>query len=98
MANQRLIIFCDNQATVSILRRLKAEDFITRTLVRHFALCCMHYNIICRIEHIPGAANKGPDALSRGQFHKFGQMFPHMQHVQKNIPAFLSPYSCLMSD
>ena len=96
MANQRVLIFCDNEATVHILRKLKAEDPLTHGLVRHFALCCLRRNIIFRAKHVPGVMNKGPDALSRGQLHKFHAMFPHMQPVKTLFPDFLSPESVLM--
>ena len=96
MANQRLWILCDNEATVHILRKLKAEDGLTRGLVRQFALCCLRHNIYFRAEHVPGVGNKGPDALSRGLFQKFGDMFPHMRPTRCQFPSHLSPRTCLM--
>ena len=95
MANQRLLIFCDNEATVHILRNLKAEDRMTRELVRHFALVCLRYNIVYRANHVPGKSNFGPDALSRGQFVKFRHMFPHMHSIKFTFPPRLDPMYCL---
>ena len=95
LANRRLIIHCDNLATVFIINKLKAKDPHTMSLVRMFALQCLKFNIWFQARHIPGKDNTGPDALSRGRFESFHRQFTGMEPAEINIPSTLRPLSCL---
>ena len=94
--NRRVRILCDNQGTCAILSSLRAEDFITRNLIRMLALHCMTHKIYFQACYIPTHLNTGPDALSRGQFAKFSQLFPHHRPSTSSVPHFLLPSNCLI--
>ena len=95
LANKRLLIHCDNLATVFIVNKLKSQEPNTMALVRMFALQCLNFNIWFQARHIPGSANHGPDALSRGKFEEFHRSFPGMSPALLSIPDPLQPWNCL---
>lgn len=96
MSNKRLTIKCDNLATVFIINNLKAKDTVTMQLVRVFALQCLKHNIWFQAQHIPGVQNHGPDALSRGSFQRFHQMYPNKSPTLFRTPDHLLPENCLV--
>ena len=95
MSNKRLIIHCDNLASVFIVNKLKALDEATMSLVRLFALHCLQSNIWFQARHIPGATNHGPDALSRGRFQEFHRAYPDITPLELTLPLALQPLNCL---
>ena len=96
LLNARLVVECDNLATVFIINKLKSSDDLIMKLVRLFTLQCLKYNILFQAVHIPGRVNKGPDLLSRGQFKAFHGTFPTTRPSPRIIPEDLRPHNLLI--
>lgn len=55
-------------------------------LLRFLPLFTAHWDIVIRLEHIPGAINLIPDALSRNHMQEFRQKAPEASPTLTQIP------------
>jgi len=55
------------------------------TLVRHFTLLTLKYNLLFKAEHISGIYNVLTDALSRLKVNKFRPLAPHADRFDSII-------------
>ena len=67
MAGKRVKFHSDNQAVVHVLNSKTSKDKNIIVLVRKLMLVCLRFNVLFEAEHIPGAMNFLPDAISRLQ-------------------------------
>lgn len=87
-SKKRILVNCDNAATVEIINKGRSKvPFImrfVRKLVWHEAEC----NFILRAKHLPSVSNTLADSLSRFQLEKFRQLAPLAQpRPTKCLPA-----------
>ena len=59
------------------------------TLVRHFTLLTLKYNLVFKAEHISGIYNVIAGALSRLKVNKFRQLVPHTDPFPTPIPVVI---------
>ena len=64
-ANERIHIWCDNEAVVEVLTTGKCRDMIIAVCVRNMWLIAAIYNFQIKVEHIAGQKNVTVDLLSR---------------------------------
>jgi hypothetical protein len=61
----RIIILCDNLASVQVLNSGRTKDPWMLLCVREIAFLCAQHNLELRAQHIAGVLNRIPDLLSR---------------------------------
>ena len=74
LAGQRLVINCDNDASVSVLNTGAGRDPTLMSIARNIWLECANINMQIKATHIPGIKNSIADSLSRwhlGPQHSF---------------------------
>ena len=74
--NNRITMFCDNQAVVSMVNNLATSCKQCRKLVQLIALCGIKYNVRLFVRYIKSAKNWLSDALSRLDFNRFHTLAP----------------------
>ena len=62
---KRLLIFCDNLATVTVLNTGKCKDKFMLKCLREITMICAKMQLEVRAIHIPGTENRIADHLSR---------------------------------
>ena len=62
---KRLLIFCDNLATVTVLNTGKCKDKFMLKCLREITMICAKMQLEVRAMHIPGTENRIADHLSR---------------------------------
>ncbi len=67
-AHQRVRILCDNQAVVHICSSWRCRTPLATHLLRCLHLFAAHWDVTIKVEHISGAINHIPDALSRKSY------------------------------
>lgn len=71
-----VLVYCDNWATVYILRKRTTRSKPIMQLVRTFTLFCANHDISYETVYIPTAENTIADALSRLDNHRFRSAAP----------------------
>ena len=61
----KLLVSCDNEATVEVINRGRAQDTYMNTCLRELVWICIQAEFEIRAQHIPGKTNTIPDLLSR---------------------------------
>lgn len=87
--NQKVIMFCDNQAVVQIINKQSSRSPVVMSLVRLLVLTCLQCNVLFRAKHIPGYTNCMADCLSRGQLIKFRSLAPTADRHPTPVPNTL---------
>lgn len=87
LTNKRVVLFCDNQAVVSIINKHTAKGQRVMTLLRRMILLCLQNNIHFKARYINTHANIIADALSRFQMSRFRQAAPQADERSTPIPA-----------
>lgn len=85
-ADMTVRVYTDNQALVPVLNKLSSRDATLRRLLRRIALLCLDRNCLLFVTHVAGAANIGPDLLSRGLLPEFCQRFPDCAGGRAQVP------------
>ena len=80
-AGKRIIIQCDNEASVSVINTGRARDPFMQSCLRELVLITAKHQFEIRSTHISGISNRIPDELSRwslGPQHeqRFGELVP----------------------
>ena len=62
---KRILINCDNKATVDVINNLKTGDIFMQSCLRELFFICAKFDFEIRANHISGISNRIPDFLSR---------------------------------
>ena len=74
---RKVVLFeCDNMAVVSAVAKGTAKPDLVMYLLRCLWFFTAHYDMLIRIQHIPGSSNLAADHLSRNQLPKFFSCVP----------------------
>lgn len=95
LSREKVILYTDNQALVSVLNTKTSKSKKVMMFLRPLVLISMKLQIQFKAIHIEGKRNSAADALSRLQFAKFHQMVPEADGSPMPIP--LSFHSLLSS-
>ena len=95
--NQRVLFCSDNMAVVHALTKRSAKDPRLAHLLRCLFFLEAYFGFEHEAEHIPGVANTGADALSRGNITCFLSLFPQARSRPASIiPTSLTHLQCEM--
>jgi hypothetical protein len=72
-----VLIQCDNLAMVHSVNKVTSKNPAIISLVRDLYFVCSQFCFDIRLTHLAGVLNIGPDLLSRLDFQKLHQLFPH---------------------
>ena len=87
-SRKRIVVFCDNEATVHIINKGRSSVPIINRFVRRLTWTSVLSNFTIRACHIPGLDNKIADALSRFKFQEFRNLCPNAAPSSLRCPAF----------
>ena len=97
--NRRIVIFCDNQAVISMVNNLASSCIQCRKLIRIIALCGIRYNFRVVVRFVRSKDNNLSDALSRLQFKQFWDLAPRSMSVNlTQIDECLLPMARIWED
>ena len=71
LANNRSVVFCDNQAVVTMVNDTTSSCKNCMVLIRLLTLRCLKFNMRIFARWVKGSENQFSDALSRLQFKRF---------------------------
>ncbi len=91
LTNQRVILHCDNQATVAVVNAGTSRCPLCMVLIRKITSACLHHNCRIRCKYISTKDNCAADSLSRFQFKKFFQLNPSAAGAPVDLPESLWP-------
>ncbi|CAG2240942.1 unnamed protein product [Mytilus edulis] len=81
---KRILFWCDNEATVAIVKKGRSKCLQIMKLMRKLTWCACKYNFHFSAKHVPGYQNDISDALSRLQIDRFRKLAPSAaQHPMK---------------
>jgi hypothetical protein len=86
-SRSRVVVFCDNMATVEWLSSGSARPPSARLLVQEVFSMCVTHHIRLHVQHIPGEKNVLADALSRKQWARFVQFAQPVLRTQSKFLA-----------
>ncbi|KAK3105621.1 hypothetical protein FSP39_002022 [Pinctada imbricata] len=86
LSKQKIILFTDNQALVSVLNTKTSKSKRVMSFLRPLVLISMRLEIQFKSIHIEGKRNSAADALSRLQLTKFHQLVPEADGSPMPIP------------
>ena len=89
--NQRIVLFCDNQAVVSMINNNTSSCPNCLALIRILVLHSMIVNTRVFATYISSRANKSADLLSRLRIQKFKSLNPNVDENMTPIPTELWP-------
>ncbi|VDI45709.1 Hypothetical predicted protein [Mytilus galloprovincialis] len=84
-SKKRILFWCDNEATVAIVKKGRSKCLQIMSLMRQLTWCACKYNFHFSAKHVPGYENEISDALSRFQMDRFRRLAPN---------AALQPHQC----
>jgi hypothetical protein len=97
LRDKSVIFETDNMSVVHIINSQSSSVPAIMQLMRHFALSCLHYNIVFKAIHKRGIDNMDSDLLSRSQIQGFLARNPQADSVPTNIPLLRSNILALPS-
>jgi len=74
--NLKILVRCDNEATVNILNKGYSSKQPIAEMIRRLMLCSMANNFLLKAVHIAGKKNIKADLLSRFQINRFHNIAP----------------------
>lgn len=87
---KRILMHCDNQATVAIIRKGRSKVHVINELMRKLTWTAAKCNFLIQSEFLPGRDNSIADSLSRFQMERFRELAPHANTVPTPIPRSLT--------
>ncbi|KAL1276538.1 hypothetical protein QQF64_036161 [Cirrhinus molitorella] len=75
-SHKRIVIFCDNEAAVSITNNGISRCPTIMSVLRRLIWQSVIHNFIIKAEHIPGYVNTVADSLSRFRLQAFRRLCP----------------------
>jgi hypothetical protein len=85
-STKRILFYCDNLATVNIIKKGRSKVLSIMKLMRQLTWCSARYNFGIYSEFLPGKTNKIADALSRFQMNKFRSLAPQADRQPHPCP------------
>ena len=85
-ARRCVCFYCDNMATVAILRKGRSKSPGIMLLVRRLTLTALKHNFTFTAKHVPGKCNAISDALSRFQMTRFRSLAPEADTYPTSCP------------
>ena len=98
LANQRLIIFCDNQAVIAMVNNMTSGCRHCMHLLRLLTLNGMKYNRRLYVKYVSSKNNFLADSLSRLEFDRFRRLGPEMNQYPEKINESLWPVTKVWRD
>lgn len=86
---KRILVHCDNQATVHIIRKSRSRSPPVNQLMRELSLAMARYNFAITAQYIKSGDNNIADALSRFQMRRFRMLAPHAEATPLQIPRHM---------
>jgi Reverse transcriptase (RNA-dependent DNA polymerase) len=83
---KRILLFCDNQATVNIVNKGRSSSSFIMSFMRRLTLFAMQHHFLLRAVYISSLDNGPADALSRFQLTRFRELVPSANHQSQAIP------------
>ena len=80
-----ILFWCDNEATVAIVRKWRSKSIEIMRLMRQLTWCTCQSNVLFSAKHVPGVKNNICDALSRLQIEKFGLLAPQAEKQRVSV-------------
>lgn len=65
LIGKRILVFCDNMASVQVLNSGASRDLFSQACLREVCWFAARYQFEVRGKHLPGVSNRLPDLLSR---------------------------------
>ena len=99
LTGKRIQIFCDNDASVQVIKSGRSTDAFMQSCVRELFYWCAKYQFEIRATHIYGVDNRIPDRLSRwhlSDFHgkEFFKLVGEKPVFESEDPTSLFQFSC----
>ena len=95
--NRRIILFCDNEAVVSMINNSTSSCKNCMILLRMIILESLVYNSRVYARYVRSKDNGKADALSRLQFKRFRSLADGMNEKPTSVPTALWPFSKIWS-
>ncbi len=76
-AQKRIVVNCDNTATVDIINKGRSKVSFIQKFVRRLIWCAAKGQFLINAKHIPGRTNVIADALSRFNMLQFRRLAPN---------------------
>ena len=97
LANQQILIYCDNLSVVSMVNQTSSSCRNCMILIRKLVTLCLRFNIRVFAKHMSGIRNRISDSLNRLQFTRFKRITKarglEMEPFPTRIPSELWPAS-----
>lgn len=84
---KRVLFWCDNEATVAIVKKGRSKCLRIMSLMRTLTWCACKYNFHFSAKHVPGYCNEISDALSRFQTDRFQRLAPNAAKHPRQCPS-----------
>ena len=99
LVGKKVLIFCDNSASVLALNSGKVQDPFMRQCLREIVYLCAIFQCEINAVHIAGVDNRLPDLLSRWEIHpKFREQFfkltEHLSMSERVVDRSFFEWSC----
>ena len=88
-----IMFWCDNEATVAIVRKGRSKCLEIMKLMRQLTWCAARNNFHFSAKHVPGYKNQISDALSRLQIDRFRSLAPQAEQHPCKCPSVLEVMS-----
>ena len=88
-SGKRILLHCDNYATVYIIRKARSRSRNINRVIRMLTLTSVYNQFQISAEYIPSKDNDISDALSRFQNERFRRLAPHADNHPTPIPDSL---------
>ena len=99
LQNQKIVIFCDNQAVVHMVNNLASSCMHCQKLIRILVLQAIIFGQNVRVHYIASKLNHLADALSRLDFARFWRLAPkNMDPLPCKLPSQLWPIQKIWDD
>lgn len=79
MVKQIILFWCDNEATIAIVRKGRSKYLEIMKLMRQLTWCAAKYNFHFSVKHVQGYKNQIYDALSRLQIYRIRSLAPQAE-------------------
>ena len=87
LAQQSVLILCDNLSLVNAIKKGSSKDIVVMQLLRCLWFFTAYFGITLTANHIPGACNTTADQLSRNCMSSFFTMNPNVSRVPAPLPT-----------
>ena len=84
---KKILFWCDNEATVAIVRKGRSKCLEIMKLMRQLTWCAAQSNFHFSAKHVPGHINQISDALSRFQMTRFRKLAPQAEQNPHTCPS-----------